>query len=283
MTPYLRWSPSGYCSLSGPLVRLADDCDEAFRVLASRWAAGEERHGPMLPAQALQRVNYLRSFPHQATFPVRLAPDEASLAAFLDEPLDALGRVSLSSPGPVTEVLTPAACYHLYHAHQEQELDAPLYLTTKNTCFRAESHYEPLRRQWSFTMREIVCLGEPETVAAFLARAREAAGALLDALEIPTEWRIATDPFFRPESNPQYLMQRVAPSKHEATFGTLAIASANLHHDHFGEAFGIRISGRPAHSACLAFGVERWLFAIMAQHGDDPGNWPSVAKAASSL
>jgi seryl-tRNA synthetase len=283
VTPYLHWSPSGQCGLSGPLVTLADDCDEAFRVLAAHWAAGEERHGPTLPADALQRVDYLRSFPHQATFPVRLAADDATLAAFAESPLDTLGRVPLAGAGPVTEVLTPAACYHLYHAHCGQELDAPLYLTTKNTCFRAESHYEPLRRQWAFTMREIVCLGTPEAVAAFLARVRETAGALLGALDIPVEWRPATDPFFRPERNPKYLMQRVSPGKHEATFGTLALASANLHHDYFGEAFGIMIGGRPAHSACLAFGVERWLFAIIARYGEEPGNWPSVLKAANSL
>ncbi len=283
MTPYLHWSPSGQCGLSGPLLELADDCDEAFRILARRWAAGEERHGATLPADVLQRVDYLRSFPHQATFPVRLVPDEANLAVFRDEPLDALGRVALTETRPVTEVLTPAACYHLYHAHQGQQLDAALYLTTRNTCFRAESYYEPLQRQWAFTMREIVCLGAQETVAAFLTQARETADALLDALDIPVTWPIATDPFFQPERSPQYLMQRVSPSKNEATYGTLAITSANLHHDHFGEAFGIGIDGRPAHSACLAFGVERWLHAILDRHGDDPGSWPSVAKAASAL
>jgi seryl-tRNA synthetase len=283
VTPYLHWSPSGQSGLSGPLLELADDCDEAFRILARRWAAGEERHGATLPAAALQRVDYLRSFPHQATFPLRLAPDEANLAAFRDEPLTRENQVKFTRTAPVTEVLTPAACYHLYHAHQEQQLDAPLYLTTKNTCFRTESHYEPLRRQWAFTMREIVCLGSADAAAQFLAQARAAADMLLDAIDIPVGWPVATDPFFQPARNPQYLMQRVSPSKNEATYGTLAIASANLHHDHFGEAFGISTGDRPAHSACLAFGIERWLYAIMDRHGEDPARWPSVAKAASAL
>jgi seryl-tRNA synthetase len=283
MTAHLYWSPTGQSGLSGPLLEMVDDCDEAFRILASRWGAVEERHGAMLPAAELQRVDYLRSFPHQATFPVRLAPDEANLATFRDEPLNELGQVSLTSTSPVTEVLTPAACYHLYHAHQGQELDAPLYLTTKNTCFRTESRYEPLRRQSAFTMREIVCLGPPDTVAGFLALTRMHVGVLLDALGIPVEWRVATDPFFQPARSPGYLMQRVSPVKHEACYGTLAIASANLHHDHFGAAFGIEIGGQPAHSACVAFGIERWLWAIMQRHGEDPVNWPSAASAASAL
>jgi seryl-tRNA synthetase len=283
VTPYLHWSPSGQSGIWGPLLELADDCDEAFRILARHWAASEERHGATLPAAALQRVDYLRSFPHQASFPVQLSPEEANLDAFREAPLDSRGEVPLRAVRPVRDVLTPAACYHLYHVHQGQALTAPLYLTTRNTCFRAETHYEPLRRQWAFTMREIVCLGSPDTVAAFLAQARGLADSLLRVIDIPVEWPAATDPFFRPERNPQYLMQRVSPSKNEATYGTLAIGSANLHHDHFGEAFGISLDGRPVHSACLAFGIERWLWAILDRYGADPGNWPAVAKAASSL
>ena len=176
MTPYLHWSPSGQSGLSGPLLELADDCDEAFRILARRWAAGEERHGTTLPANALQRVDYLRSFPHQATFPVRLAPDEANLAAFRDEPLERCRPGRAHRHQACHRSAHPGGLLSPFCAHQGQELDAPLYLTTRNTCFRAESYYEPLRRQWAFTMREIVCLGSPETVAAFLVQAREAVG-----------------------------------------------------------------------------------------------------------
>jgi seryl-tRNA synthetase len=280
----LHWSESGQAGLSGPLLELADDCDHAFQILARRWRAREERHGSSLSAAELQRVGYLRSFPHQATFPIRLESDDENLAAFRDgQPVAASGEVVLTRTMPVSDVLTPAACYHLYLAHQNRSIDEPLYLTTRNTCFRTETHYVPLRRQWSFTMREIVCLGGPETVAAFLADARQAVDALLEAIDLPVSWPIATDPFFRPEQNPQYLMQRVAPTKNEASYDTLAIASLNLHHDHFGDAFGIRIGDRPAHSGCLAFGIERWLFAIVDRHGTDPARWPSPAKVAGQL
>src|SRR5438874_9913215 len=34
-----------------------------------------------------------------------------------------------------------------------------VYVTTRAACFRRESYYRPLQRQWSFSMREIVCLG----------------------------------------------------------------------------------------------------------------------------
>ena len=73
-------------------------------------------------------------------------------------------------------------------------------------------------------------------------------------------------------------MQQVAPTKHELTFdGRLAIASANLHHDAFGKAYDIeRSGGQPAHSACVAFGLERWLATFAAQFGKDLSTWPDL-------
>ncbi len=276
----LDWHPSGQAGLRGPLLELADSCDRAFVSLAAIWAAEEERHPASLPAARLQRVDYLRSFPHQATFPARLDP--AGLTEFLTgEMVGDHGEVALTRLSPVSDVLTPAACYHLYSSREGESLDRPRYLTTRNTCFRQESHYEPLRRLWSFTMREIVCLGTKAETAAFLQRARAAVDEFLGLMDMPVEWLTATDPFFQPQSNPKYLLQRVQPTKHEATYGDdLAIASMNLHHDHFGTAFGLTRDGEPAQSACLAFGIERWLFAITDRHGVDPASWPRPEEAA---
>ncbi|MDJ0345780.1 hypothetical protein QMK19_34880 [Streptomyces sp. H10-C2] len=281
----LSWQPSGQAALRGPLLRLAEDCDRAFVCLASLWDAEEERHPASLPAARLQQAGYLRSFPHQATFVARLSPEEPNVDAFLDGPvIDEDGRVALSALSPVTEVLTPAACYHLYNGHQGEALDRPLYLTTRNTCFRQETHHVPLRRLSSFTMREIVCLGTVAETVTFLERARAALDLFFGLLDLDLEWLAATDPFFRPEDNPRHLLQRVQPVKHEATYGgDLAIASVNRHHDHFGSGFGLTRDGRAADSCCVAFGIERWLWAISDRHGLDPASWPALEDAAATV
>ncbi len=282
----LGWRESGQASLRGPLLRLAQDLDRAFgRLAAEVWGAQEERHPASLPAERLQRVDYLHSFPHQASFPVRLDPEEENLDRFRSGPMvSGDGRVRLTTLAPVSEVLTPAACYHLYASHEGESLTRPLYLTTANTCFRHEEHYEPLRRQWSFTMREMVCLGTAAETASFLETGRSALDLLLRQLDVEVEWSAATDPFFRPLDNPKYLMQRLQPAKHEAVYGgDIAISSANLHHEHFGAAFSIIRDGRPAHSACLAFGIERWLFAVTGRHGTSPGAWPDPVTAAGQV
>jgi seryl-tRNA synthetase len=284
VTEWARWHPSGQVSLSGPLLRLAGQADAAFGLLAGAWNAEPERHPATLPADVLRSTGYLRSFPHQATFAVGLDP--AALDGFAADP-DQDPRPSL---GPATEILTPAACYHLYPARAGQPLPGPLYLTTVNTCYRREAAYEPLRRQWSFTMREIVCLGTDAEAAEFTRKTRAAAGRLCELAGLGIDWRQATDPFFRPQQNPAYLLQKLTPVKHECVYPArrqdtegLAIASANLHHEHFGEAFGITRHGEPAHSACVAFGIERWLFAITDAHGDDPRSWPDLPELAREV
>lgn len=274
---WVRWHPSGQVSLSGPLLRLAGQCDAAFGVLAGMWDAEPERHPSTLPAHVLAKTGYLRSFPHQATFAVGLDP--ARLDDFAEDP-DQDPRGTL---GRATEILTPAACYHFYPGRAGQALTGPLYLTTVNTCYRREQEYLPLRRQWAFTMREIVCLGTADEAAEFARKTSAAARLLCELAGLPTAWQQATDPFFRPARNPAYLMQKLSPVKHEVLYRDLAIASSNLHFEHFGEAFGISRRGEPANSACVAFGIERWLFAVTDRHGDDPASWPDLVCLAREV
>lgn len=278
----LRWHPRlGQSTLSGPLLCLAADCDRAFLILAGAFGAQEEQHPAAVSAELLHRLDYFSSFPHQATFPATLDGDEDNLAAFAADPFGQAG-VRLARLAPVRAVLTPAACYHIYAAREGVELAGPAYVTTVATCFRREAAVEPLVRQWAFRMREVVCAGTAAEVRQFLARARELADRLCRELSLPITWETATDSFFRPLTNPKFLLQKVAPTKEEAVFGgRVAIGSVNLHHDHIGSAFGITRAGGAAHTGCLAFGLERWLYALSSQYGEDPASWPAVAAAAS--
>jgi seryl-tRNA synthetase len=269
---------NGQAVLSGDLLALADRLDARFVSLAARWDAQELRFPTFLAAAELERIDWFRAFPQLATFPAALDPDEANLDRFTRAaPVDAGGSVQLTEVAPIRDVLTPAACYHLYAHHRGHRFDGPRYFTVRCTCFRRETHYVPLERQWSFTMREIVCMGTAEETSSFLEAAAVEVDRLVAAVGLPVRWEHATDPFFRPSRNPQYLMQQVDPTKQELLFDErLAIASTNLHHDHFGRAFDIQRDGEPVRTACIAFGIERWVAAFVHQFGHSASAWPGL-------
>jgi hypothetical protein len=248
--PGLTWSRDGQASLCGELLAARRRLDEQFAAWGRDRGAAEHAVPPCLEREAMERCGYFESFPHLATLATPLA-------------------------GGAGALLSPAACYHFYVQLQGREFAAPALHTACATCFRREERYEPLRRQWAFSMREIVCIGTAAEVQDFLEALRSKLGAWCAAIDLQIEWRHATDPFFKTDRNPRYVAQRLAPLKHEAVFGDgLALGSANFHHDFFGKTYGLSRGGEAAHSACIAFGLERWLFAFAARFGPRIESWP---------
>lgn len=271
----LRWYDNGQVALSGALLSLHRRLDRLFRELAAREGAVEHAFPAFLPAAELGKIDYLRSFPHLATFPVTLAAREENVARFAENLELDYRNLRLTELSPVRDILTPAACYHFYVHYQGRTLEAPLHVTTCAQCFRREAEYSPLERQWCFSMREVVCVGTADEVKAFLERCRGWIDQQVERLGLPVTWANATDPFFRPAKNPKYLAQKLDPVKSELLFdGRLSIGSTNFHRNYFGEAFRITRDGQEAFSGCVAFGVERWIAAIVRTFGADPSRWP---------
>jgi seryl-tRNA synthetase len=165
--------------------------------------------------------------------------------------------------------LTSAACYSIYLHLRDSRLPSSRYLTTVATCYRNEKHYDGLRRLRAFTMREIVCVGTGEAVQQHLATFKPKIQATAEALGLQLDVTKASDPFFMPSSS-RALQQRLFPVKEEFVHdGSLAIASVNFHRNFFGERCSITMeTGEVAHTGCVAFGLERWLAALLDVHGD---------------
>lgn len=272
----LRFHSRGHVTFSGPSLALARRLDALFLEWASPWRAQEFRFPPFISARDLSKTDYFNSFQHLATFPVSLPADEAALAAFGANNRDVAQELRLGPTAPIEEVLTPAACYHVYAHLQQTTLDGPRYVTTKSTCYRREAEYRALERLWSFTMREIVCVADAATVKEFLATMQSRLTSFFAAQELPISFEPATDPFFRGRRHPKHFAQELDPVKFEMVFaGSLAVGSINFHRNYFGEAFGIREQGAPAFSGCVAFGIERWIHAVVTCFGADPARWPA--------
>jgi seryl-tRNA synthetase len=58
-----------------------------------------------------------------------------------------------------------------------------------------------------------------------------------------------------------------------------AIMSFNWHQEHFATTFGINTAdGKTAQTACLGFGMERIILAMLKTHGLNPAEWPSAVR-----
>jgi seryl-tRNA synthetase len=159
-------------------------------------------------------------------------------------------------------------------------------LTARGHCYRYEDgNHIPLERLWEFTMREIIVIGTREQVEDVRQSLVRQVTGFVEALELDASIETATDPFFAAGDEGRRLMQQAGALKYElrlaidATGRSIAVASFNHHHDFFGTRFGIRLpSEAPAHSGCVAFGLERWVLALFAQHGVDLATWPNAAR-----
>lgn len=266
----------GQVVVHGELLEFEQRLDRVFVDWATAWNAEEYRFPAFMKAEHLARLDYFRSFPHLATFPVTLDSDPENLRTFAAREMPAAhGEVTLTETSALRHVLTPAACYHIYAHIEGTSPETARYFTTRATCFRREANYETLERLWNFSMREIVCIGTSQEVELFLEAAGARATRFVEALGLNAAWETATDPFFRPQANPQYLYQKLEPVKRELVFEQrLAIGSTNFHHRHFGEAFSIRRNGEAASSGCIAFGIERWLSVFINTFGPHVERWP---------
>ena len=271
----------GIVGLRGSVLSLLRRLEREIAQLAQRETPEEWAPPPALAMRTLEQAQYFSSFPFWLTAAYHLPDDETALEriATAVEPV-----LAARAAGQCTDVaLAPALCYHVFERFAGQRVPATQLVTLCGTCWRHEgTRLSALERQWAFTMREIVCVGSAADVEAFRQRGMRVAGALASRLDLDAGFLVATDPFFAPTARGKSIVQRVKGLKHELALPiggerSTAAASFNNHEQFFGEAFSITLaSGESASSACVAFGLERWLLAFLVAHGIDEHAWPSL-------
>jgi len=265
-----------------------DDIRDGLDALITRSSEpdGAERLSfpPVMPRRQMEANGYLKSFPHLAGTIFSFAGTEAQAA---EQHERASRHEDWSGFQTMTElVLTPAACYPVYPALAARGA-LPSGGVTVDTgaalVFRNEPSGDPARLQM-FHMRELVRLGEPDAVAAWRDAWRDRALDLLCGLGLDARLDVASDPFFGRGGRMLAASQRQQALKFEivvpiAGAEPTAVASFNYHQDHFGHAHGLTLAdGEGAHTACLGFGLERVILALLHAHGLDASRWPAQAR-----
>jgi seryl-tRNA synthetase len=232
---------------------------------------GPSWYPPVVPRAHIDRARYTEAFPH-------LLGTVHALAAHPPED----GPVEDSAWVPTDAVLAPAVCYSVYPRLADRVIEQACHFDVAGYCYRHEATSEPGRFR-SFRMREFVVIAGEDAALdwreSWIARCAE----LFARLGLTISVQSASDPFFGPggrfmrsrQVQQQLKYEFVAPV-YEDDPGT-AIASANCHKDHLGQRFGIRSGQRdPAHSSCMAFGLERTVLALIHAHGDRLTDWPEL-------
>ncbi|MGH9103870.1 MAG: amino acid--[acyl-carrier-protein] ligase [Acidimicrobiales bacterium] len=242
------------------------------------------RFPPVLARWVFDRTDYMRSFPdlmgsvHTFRGSDR---DHARLLALHDEGGDWPAVLT-----PAEVVVSSASCHPLYPMCTGRLAEGGRRFEVNGWCFRCEPSVDPTRQQ-AFRMQELVYVGEPDAAQRHRDAGLELGLEMLAGLGLPMSAVAANDPFFgrlgtmlaASQLDEALKIEGVTPvcSAERPT----AIMSGNCHRDHFGKPFGISTAGGAvAHSACVAFGVDRVALALVHRHGLHSARWPAPVRAA---
>ena len=240
---------------------------------------------PVMNRRQLEVSGYLQSFPHLLGVISYIPGNESEIRTRIEKP-DWVDGLS-----PTEQVLAPAACYPVYPmaAGRGPLPKDGLWFDVAAYCFRREAIIEIDRLQ-AFRMREYVYMGTPEQVLEFRARWMGQAEAIVQLLGLPYQIAPASDPFFGRAGRIAALSQLEQSLKFELLIPVrsdqqlTACMSFNYHRDHFATTWGLQTAaGGMAHTACVAFGLERLGLALFATHGIAVQNWPAVVRETLSL
>lgn len=246
------------------------------------------RFPPVEPLAAFERTDYIASFPDLA----------ASISGFVGDDRKHRELLAARERGerwegfldPADLMLTPAVCHPLYGLLTGTLPDGGRMFDILGDSFRREPSLDPMRLQ-AFHMHEFVHVGTGASAQAHRDGRVPVMRELLTSFGLEIDVVPANDPFFgrvgkmlaRNQVEQSLKFEFVTPVYGDAGDPT-AIGSANLHEDHFGASFAIRSAdGEVAHSACVAYGLERVTIALFAAHGTDPASWPADVRRALAL
>ncbi|MEV6596756.1 hypothetical protein AB0M36_07800 [Actinoplanes sp. NPDC051346] len=281
----------GQVVVGGPVITLLEGLDRRIRRIATEtFGAVEYRYPTLLSARVLDTACYPATFPQFLMFVTRLHEDLDTYREFQASYKERgqLDASFLEYCRNLDYCLPPAMCYHAFDHHRDRVLPRGemQVVTLQGRSFRHESRYATtLERLWDFTMREIVFLGERGDVLDARDKFMQLLFGLTDEWGLDGYCEPANDPFFAggdPAS--RAWSQRLLELKYElrlrlAAGRDVAVGSFNFHDDFFGKAFNIRHADASAVvSGCTAFGLERFVYALLCQHGTDPDRWPAAVR-----
>jgi hypothetical protein len=222
-------------------IRLLDALDRCFLGWSVPLGAEQRRYRPVLPAAALERLEYFQDYP--------------------DEAVAAHGAIEH------TLILTPAACYDVYLSFRDRRLTGNHAVTVDAQIFRnpSSAHSEPL--PWSYTQRKFVFVGDSAFVGDGLETAMTLLTEFATAIGLPVTRQDA--PGTSRQSRGSQLAKRLfAADQHFTVPPGLTVAQSNNHRTHYASRLNIRLAdGSYAFAGCLGLLHDLWATALIHRYG----------------
>ncbi|MEC0246724.1 hypothetical protein P4H65_13095 [Paenibacillus chitinolyticus] len=182
--------------------------------------------------------------------------------------------------------MQPCVCFQVYNELGEQAGPVPgnvVYAAT-GRCFRHE-HRSRINevRGLEFDMHEFVYVGDADFVRKTRDELAEKTWELFCELGFTGVVETAADHFFHHVDVGKTLFQLAGELKYELRVApreglAWSLASFNLFGDVLCSSFGIGGERNILHSGCAAYGIDRWIQALLYYYGDRSADWPSVIR-----
>lgn len=275
----------GHVVLRGLAAQLLSLIDAKVNAFARNFEAEREFYPATILCKTLDRIHHFTSFPEHIDFVAHLKGDLDVLNKFSGDCREQGWSPALNEGrmGENDFAICPSCCYHCYESMENWQLEAPGRCTTMAVaCHRYEgANHRTMTRLRAFTQRDVVWVGHPRFVMEGRAKAEEMIVQWAKEWELVGTFETANDMFFTQDYAVKASFQRQQQAKKELRLTipfekqSMSVFSSNFHSMTFGKAFNITLNGKPATSACVGWGYERWVYAIFSQFGLDWEKWPA--------
>ncbi|SDF91426.1 tRNA synthetase class II core domain (G, H, P, S and T) [Fontibacillus panacisegetis] len=257
------------------------------RKIANKMNADLRRYPSTIPLSVLQKCNYTESFPQNlymiSQFPHQLKELETVRQRGIDQ-----NNTQLSG-----DALSPAVCFHCYEEMSNKRIITPAIFAIEGNCFRHEAKWRLAKhRIREFTMIELVFFGAPQEVEDVRTSIMNQVWEVFNEIGLTGSIATASDPFYFSEDAEKGQFQILSDMKYELEVNiksdkenkNFSIASFNNVRESLAHKFNVKgVNNEVIHSGCVAFGVDRWVYALLATYGNKLEKWPSVVKSILEL
>ena len=262
----------GLFTMKGELLKEFNNLDKLLLDYSKKSNFQNMHVHSMLPTDSLIDNGYLSNFSHHVFFTSNIEKKISSIDKVSDLKHSDLNLIKKKLDLPKM-VMSPAVCYHCFETLKKTKINKNIVYNSISSCNRFENkNYKSLERLQSFTMREYVAFGDKKFINLFLKNTLDYFKKYFVLKKINFRIVTASDAFFSQKGMSRMAYQKINELKYEIQFWLcderkwLAVGSFNNHLDVLSKKYQIiNSTGKIINSACIAWGYERLIYALVSQ------------------